>query len=259
MEESPQNLPSSLEDSPPAERFTVYTAIDLRGGQVVRLQQGDPGRQTTFSSDPAAVARRWLQAGARWLHVVNLDGAFDQGDAENQRALAAILEQAARYGTRVQFGGGLRSLPALHKAFEAGVERAVLGTAAVEQPDLLALALETFGPGRIALGLDARGGMVSVRGWGQTTTVQAGVLARRAAALGLRWAVHTDVARDGMGAGLNVEASLDIARGSGLQVIASGGAGSLEDIQRARRAGLAGVIVGRALYEGAIPLEAVEW
>src|SRR5690606_14845249 len=127
MEERLRVTPSSPDNFSQEKPFTVYPAIDLRNGQVVRLQQGDPDRQTTFSNDPTAVARRWLRAGARWLHVVSLDGAFDQPDAENRKALAAVLEQAAGSGAQVQFGGGLRGMPALHSAFEAVVSRAVLG------------------------------------------------------------------------------------------------------------------------------------
>jgi phosphoribosylformimino-5-aminoimidazole carboxamide ribotide isomerase len=150
--------------------FTVFPAVDLRRGQVVRLSEGDPDRQTHYASDPAAAARRWLSAGAGWLHVVNLDGAFDQPDAENRQALTAILKTAQEFAARVQFGGGLRSLAAIEAAFAVGVERVVLGTLAVEQPELAFEALHRWGADRIVLGLDARDGLVRVRGW------QSGVL-----------------------------------------------------------------------------------
>lgn len=140
--------------------FLVFPAIDLRAGQVVRLAEGDPARQTAYSNDPAAAARRWLSEGANWLHVVNLDGAFDQPDAANRAALRAILAVAAQAGAKVQFGGGLRSLDAVRQALDLGVARVVLGTLAVEQPDLLAQAVRQWGAERVAAGLDARDGII---------------------------------------------------------------------------------------------------
>ncbi len=231
--------------------FTVYPAIDLRRGRVVRLAQGDPDRETVYGSDPAAVAGRWLAAGTAWLHMVNLDGAFGEGGQANLEALRAILAT----GAQVQFGGGLRSLPDVESALEMGVARVVLGTAAVESPDLVAEALARFGPDRVAVALDVRDGRVQVRGWVEDAGRAAVDLAAELAALGLRTVVHTDVARDGVSRGLNVDASRRLAQATGLEVIASGGVASLEDIRAAREAGLAGVVVGRALYEGRVRLE----
>ena len=231
--------------------FTVYPAIDLRGGRVVRLQQGDPDRQTVYHDQPARVAARWLEAGAAWLHVVNLDGAFATPDAANRRALERILA----LGGAVQFGGGVRSLAAIEDLLALGVRRVVLGTVAVENPDLVAEALARFGAEAIAVGIDARDGRVRTRGWMQETSLTAVALAQQLAQFGLRTVVHTDIARDGVGAGVNVAASRALASATGLEVIASGGVASLEDICRARRAGLAGVVVGRALYEGQIDLQ----
>jgi len=232
--------------------FTIYPAIDLRQGKVVRLQQGDLKRQTVYGEDPAATARRWLESGAGWLHVVNLDGAFGESDAANRQALAEILEVAAEYDARVQFGGGMRSLVDVGRTLEMGVTRAVLGTLAAEQPEVLQSGVERFGAEHLAAGLDAREGLVRVRGWAEATNLRAVDLARQMAALGLRWLIFTDVARDGVGSGLNLESTLELAHSSGLNVIASGGVASLDDIQRTRTAGLPGVIVGRALYEGKI-------
>ena len=246
-----RNMNSSMNE------FIVYPAIDLRAGQVVRLNEGDPQRQTAYSSDPAAVAARWLLAGASWLHVVNLDGAFDQPDSANHAALEAILSVAETFGAKVQFGGGLRSLEAVQRALELGVERAVLGTLAVEQPEQLVEALDRWGAGRIAASLDARDGMVAVRGWQQDTqlTVLQAALEMRQA--GLRCLVFTDIARDGLQTGLNLPATVELAEQSGLAVIASGGVSSAQDIHAVRAAGLAGVIVGRALYEGTVDLSEV--
>ena len=235
--------------------FTIYPAIDLRRGQVVRLVQGDPGRETAYADDALAVARRWQRAGATWLHVVNLDGAFgDAGDA-NLEALSRILTT----GLRVQFGGGLRDLPAIRRALELGVERVVLGTVAVEEPALLEAALADFGPSRIAVAIDARDGWVRTRGWQHAGDIRAGALAARWAGMGGRWLIFTDIARDGTGGSVNVAATAALAEATGLRVIASGGVGALDDLRRVREVGLAGVIVGRALYEGQIDLsEALE-
>jgi len=230
--------------------FIIYPAIDMRAGQVVRLIQGDPARQTTFSNNPGEMARRWFEAGATWLHVVNLDGAFEEGDDANRAALAQILTIARSYNAQVQFGGGLRSLAALEQVLQAGVRRAILGPAAVQHPDLLADALRLFGPERIAAGLDARQGFVQVRGWQETTLIPAGQAATDFAHQGLRWLIFTDTDRDGTGRGLNLAATIDLARQSGLAVIASGGVNNQADIEAAQQAGLAGVIAGRALYDG---------
>ena len=235
--------------------FTLFPAIDLRQGQVVRLQQGDPDQRTTFSADPAAVAERWLTAGARWLHVVNLDGAFDEADQANQRALQAILRTADRYQGQVQFGGGIRSLPAIETALEMGVRRVVLGTVLAEQPEILSQALDRWGMERVAAGVDARRGIVQVHGWQRASQLQATELATRLAQTDLKWMIYTDIARDGMRSGLNLSATVELALRTGLAVVASGGVRDLEEIQAARSAGLAGVIIGRALYEGALDLQ----
>lgn len=232
--------------------FTVYPAIDLRQGQVVRLQQGDPARQTVYGRDPAATAQRWLEVGARWLHVVNLDGAFGERDSANQAALAAILQNAASYDAHVQFGGGLRSMESLARVLELGVERAILGTVAAEQPELLEQALKRFGRDHIAAAIDARQGQVQIRGWAQKTQISALNLGRRMATMGLLWVIFTDVSRDGLGRGLNITATQEMAKIPGLCLIASGGVDGPEDVRAAQQAGFAGVIVGRALYEGKV-------
>ncbi len=233
--------------------FTIYPAIDLRAGQVVRLAQGDPARQTVYGNDPAAVARRWQGEGAEWLHVVNLDGAFGEAEGPNALALKAILAT----GAQVQFGGGLRDRASLERALAAGVTRVVIGTAAIEQPELVAHAVRDFGAERVVVGSDARDGRVRVRGWADATDATAVDLAVQMRALGVAWCVFTDVARDGLGTGVNVPATAELARASGLNVIASGGVAGAEDVQHVRAAGLAGVIIGRALYEGHVVLKDV--
>lgn len=232
--------------------FIIFPAIDLRGGQVVRLKEGDPNRQTSYSSDPAGTARLWIEAGAHWLHVVNLNGAFGQPGGENEQALQKIVVETSRMGVQVQFGGGLRSLDAIEKVLDLGVSRAILGTLAIEQPNALAKALLRWGPDRIGASLDARDGRVQTRGWQKDTPLLAEDLAKTLRDSGLRWLVFTDIARDGLQTGLNLPATSALAQSSGLQVIASGGVSSLNDVRQAKEARLAGAIVGRALYEGAI-------
>jgi phosphoribosylformimino-5-aminoimidazole carboxamide ribotide isomerase len=231
--------------------WNVYPAIDLRRGRVVRLKQGDPKQETKYADDPLAVARRWQDAGAEWLHVVNLDGAFGERGAENRDALARILST----GLKVQFGGGLRDLADVRWALELGASRVVIGTAAVKDPALVEAALAAFGPGRVAVGIDARTGKVQTHGWKEAAPVTAVELAQRWADAGVRWTIFTDVARDGMGRGLNLEATTQLAQKTGLHVIASGGVASLDDVRQTYEAGLSGVIIGRALYEGQVALE----
>lgn len=237
--------------------FTVYPAIDLRGGKVVRLQEGDPARMTAYSDDPADTARRWLEAGAAWLHVVNLDGAFGESDDLNRDALKMILNVAKSFDAQVQFGGGLRSLEAIEPALSLGVNRVVLGTIAIDNPDVVADALKRFGAEQIAVGIDARDGFVRVRGWKDDSRVSAIDLALQMKMLGLQTIIFTDVSRDGLGSGLNITSTRELADSSGLEVIASGGVHTIDDVVAARDSKLAGVIIGRALYEGSIDLEQV--
>ena len=231
--------------------FIVYPAIDLRGGKVVRLKEGDPARITAYSADPVEMAQRWLDAGANWLHVVNLDGAFGESDNVNRSALEKIL----KLGMQVQFGGGLRSLDAIAQVLALGVSRVVLGTIAIEQPNVVAEALKQFGKEKIAVGIDARDGLVRVRGWKDDSGISATDLALQMRTLGLRTVIFTDIRRDGLGSGLNIPSTRELAEVSGLDVIASGGVHTLDDVMAAKEAGLAGVIVGRALYEGTLDLK----
>ncbi len=241
--------------------FTVYPAIDLRGGKVVRLSQGDPARQTVYGDDPAEVARQWLSAGARWLHVVNLDGAFGERDKANQEALRTVLQVAEEFGpdARVQFGGGLRSLDDVARVLALEVGRAILGTAAIEAPEIVGQAVRRFGADSVAVGIDARGNRVRVRGWVEETQVDPVTLGKELYDRGLRTVVFTNIARDGVGTGVDLASTRRLADATGLYVIASGGVASLNDVARVRTAGLSGVIIGRALYEGQIDLkEALE-
>jgi phosphoribosylformimino-5-aminoimidazole carboxamide ribotide isomerase len=219
----------------------------------VRLAQGEPDRQTVYGDDPRAFAKRWQAAGAQWLHVVNLDGAFSQASTANRAALQRIIS----LGLKVQFGGGLRDEAAIRTALEGGVQRVVIGTAALENPALVDWALEAYGPQRVAVGIDARDGFVRTRGWSEQTAIAASDLARDLRRRGLVWCIFTDISRDGLQTGVNLPATTELAQASGLRVIASGGVASSEEVLRIQAAGLAGVVIGRALYEGKIQLKEV--
>jgi phosphoribosylformimino-5-aminoimidazole carboxamide ribotide isomerase len=231
----------------------IYPAIDLRQGKTVRLRQGDPDQATVYDANPVKTAERWVEAGAEWLHIVNLDGAFGV-DSPNSKVVQRILDNV---DVPVQFGGGLRNFEAIEDAFDLGVARVVLGTAAANNPDLFKLALAKYGPESVAVGLDARGGLIATHGWKTVSDTPALDLARRLADLGARVAVYTDIGRDGMLTGVDVDGTAALAEASGLSVIASGGVASLDDIRRLLAVadrGIEGVIIGQALYTGAITL-----
>ncbi len=239
----------------------VFPAIDLKGGRCVRLRQGDPNAERVYSEDPAAVARHWVTGGASWLHVVNLDGAFQGGGLRSGGALPLNLlrlqEILQAVDSPIQFGGGLRSLEDIDLVLQLGATRVVLGSVAVHHPDVVRQALKRFGPERVVVALDARGGYVVTHGWLETSNVPVIALGKAMRQMGVLRAVYTDTRRDGMLSGVDVEGATLLARQSGLLVIASGGVGSLEDVRRLRAAaqfGVEGVIIGQALYSGAISL-----
>jgi phosphoribosylformimino-5-aminoimidazole carboxamide ribotide isomerase len=232
----------------------VIPAIDLRGGRCVRLQQGDYGRETIFGEDPAAMAALWEAEGASRIHLVDLDGARD-GQPVNVAAVRAILD---RVSVPCQLGGGIRDDATAEAWLSEGVERVIVGTQALRDPEWFGRLAERH-PGRVVLGLDARGGMVATSGWLDVSAVPAIELARRFDALPLGAVVYTDIARDGMLEGPNVEATRALADELRVPVIASGGVGTLADLERLDSAGIVGCIVGRALYEGRFRLsEALE-
>jgi len=234
----------------------LYPAIDLKGGRAVRLLRGDMDAATVYNDDPVAQARAFRDAGFQWLHVVDLDGAF-AGHPANAEAVQRIVEAV---DLPVQLGGGIRDHATIGRWMEAGVERVVLGTAAVKDPDLVIAACREY-PGHIAVGIDARDGFVATEGWAEVSTLAAEDLARRFEAAGVAAIVHTDVGRDGALTGVNAEATAALARAIDTPVIASGGVADLDDLRRLRAvedAGIAGVIVGRALYDGRVtPNEAL--
>jgi len=231
----------------------VIPAIDLKGGEVVRLAQGDPLRQTSYSSDPIAVAKRWEDEGAPILHLVDLDGAFS--GSPRQLAVAADVAKAVK--VPIQLGGGLRSLAALEQAFASGIERVVLGTAAIEDETFLIAACRRY-PGRVVLGIDARDGKVAIRGWAKHTGLEATELAARSADLPLAAIIYTDIRRDGMLTGPNAEALQRVSQASRHPLIASGGIATLDDVKRMAAlepSRIIGVLIGKALYEGSFSLK----
>jgi len=227
----------------------VIPAIDLKDEKCVRLYQGDYSRETVFSQDPIEVARRWQQLGARRLHVVDLDGA-----AQGQLCHASLIEEMVRsVEIPLQLGGGIRRLETVEQVLELGVERAILGTVAIEDPDLIRKACEKFGE-RIIVSIDARNGYVATHGWRQKTRVTAIALAQSMAALGVRRFIYTDITRDGTLTEPSFRAIARLVGKTNLPIIASGGISSMEHLRKLARLGVEGAIVGRALYTGDIDL-----
>lgn len=235
--------------------FTVYPALDLRRGEVVRLKRGDPGQQTTYGSDPLDIIQGWLDQGVKWLHMINLDGAFGEIGSVNYKRIGKISQIINANGASVQYGGGLRSIDAINTVLQLGISRAILGTIAIEDPAIIDQAIELYGPDRIVVSLDASDGYIRTRGWLKETPIKAIPLGKQLYAQGVRWAIHTDISRDGMGSGANIDDSAALAQASGLNVIVAGGVNYSSDLAAAREAGLAGIIVGRAIYEGSIGID----
>ncbi len=232
----------------------IYPAIDIRGGRCVRLTEGRFDSETVFAEDPAEMAIKWAACGAEWLHLVDLDGAV-AGEGRNIPVIRRILEKVK---LPVELGGGIRNLETIENLLSLGVERAILGSAAVKNPQLVEEACRKF-PGHIAVGIDAKHGEVATEGWLEGSGIAATELAKRMAQYGVSKIIFTDISRDGMLSGINAEATAEIAKASGIEVIASGGVASLEDIRRVKayeKAGVTGCIIGKALYTGAVDLKA---
>jgi phosphoribosylformimino-5-aminoimidazole carboxamide ribotide isomerase len=230
--------------------FTLYPAIDLKAGQVVRLKRGEMAEATVYAEDPAEQARAFAAQGFQWLHVVDLDGAF-AGRPANAQAVARIVDAVS---LPIQLGGGIRSIETVEAWLEGGVSRVILGSAAVKNPPLVRQACRAF-PGRIAVGIDARGGLVATEGWAETSTLSARDLALRLEDAGAAAIIYTDIERDGMLSGVNLEATRALAEALATPVIASGGIAGLQDLaalKAAAASGIAGAILGRSLYEGRI-------
>jgi phosphoribosylformimino-5-aminoimidazole carboxamide ribotide isomerase len=227
----------------------IFPAIDLQGGRCVRLTQGDFARSQEFSDDPAAVARRWQSSGGYWLHVVDLDGAR-AGTPQNLEAIRAIR---AAITMPIEVGGGLRTLESVAALFDLGIDRAILGTAALKDRAFLRACLARWGE-RIAVGLDARNGLVATDGWLETSTTSALTLAQELAAEGVARFIYTDIARDGMLSGPNLKSLAQLQQAIAQPIIASGGVSSLADLRTLAELHVEGAIVGRALYTGEVSL-----
>jgi phosphoribosylformimino-5-aminoimidazole carboxamide ribotide isomerase len=230
--------------------FTVFPAIDLRDGKVVRLAQGDPARQTIYGDDPLAWAERWQSEGAEWLHVINLSGAFEEDSNSNLAALKAILMT----GLKIEFGGGIRGREHIVTALQLGVQRVFLGTAAIENPGLVDWAISEYGPAHIAGDIGARDGQVMIKGWQEATSMNVLEVGKRFRNQGIQWCVLTDIRRDGVNTGVDISGAVKLQEETGLHVVGSGGVSSLRDVKRTCQSGLAGVIIGRGLYDGNISL-----
>jgi len=228
----------------------IYPAIDLKDGNCVRLLQGRPQDATVYGADPVAMATRWAEEGAEYLHVVDLDGAFT-GKGKNLEAVSRICKTVG--GLPVQLGGGIRTMEDIEKRLVLGVARVILGTAAISDPEFTAEAAKCF-PEQIMAGIDAKDGFAAVRGWVEVTKVRAAELAKQLRDLGISTCVYTDISKDGMLQGPNLEATLEMQQQSGMELIASGGIGSLEDIRALKNLGIHGAITGKALYDGRIRL-----
>jgi len=232
----------------------VIPAIDLKNGSCVRLLQGRETDVTVYDENPVAVARQFAAAGARMIHVVDLDGAFQGGESPNRAVVKQIVKAV---DVPVQFGGGIRSVADVQQLCDAGVKRVVLGTVAAESPELLQDMITRFGE-KICVGVDAKDGQVTTRGWQTVTHIKAVDLARSVVSAGVHRLIYTDISRDGMLAGPNIEQTVAVARAAKVPVTASGGVSSLDDVKRLRDAGeplLDSVIVGKALYEQKFRLE----
>ena len=237
----------------------VIPAIDLRQGKPVRLAQGRKDAVTVYGDNPVEIATAFAREGAQLLHLVDLDAAFSESNSANRNVLRNIIRSI---DISIQLGGGLRSTTEVGQILDLGVERVVIGTVAVESPETLAEMLRLFGPKRVVVGIDAKQGQAVTHGWETSQRVDALMLSRQVAATGVERIIYTDVGRDGMLTGVNIDQTCRIAEGSGLKVTASGGVSSLEDIERLNAAsscGIDSVIVGKALYEGRFTLaEAVK-
>jgi phosphoribosylformimino-5-aminoimidazole carboxamide ribotide isomerase len=232
----------------------IFPAVDIRGGKCVRLRQGRAEAETVFSHDPVAMGLKWQAAGASWLHVVDLDGAF----SSRPQNLEVIRRLRQALTIPMELGGGIRTLETVAAYIDLGIDRLILGTAVLKDPDLVARTCQTY-PGRIAIGLDARDGFLSVEGWTETSPKTALEVAQTLVELKPAALIYTDIARDGVKRGVNVEATRALAQAIDLPVIASGGVSSLSDIEALlplEPLGVVGVIVGRALYDGSLDLAA---
>lgn len=229
----------------------LYPAIDIINQQAVRLVQGDYARETVYDKDPVKVAKKWEDAGASFIHVVDLDGAKD-GSWHNKEVISTIAKSVK---IPVQTGGGIRSMEDIKERLESGINRVILGTIAIKEPHLVKEAVTTFGSDRIVVGIDAKDGLVAIHGWEEVSTMTALSLCQEVKAMGVKTIIYTDIAKDGMMAGPNLEQTKLLIDATGLDIIASGGVSSYDDLVNVQSIKAEGVILGKSLYVGAIDLE----
>jgi phosphoribosylformimino-5-aminoimidazole carboxamide ribotide isomerase len=234
--------------------FTIYPAIDLREGIVVRLRKGNPNNQTTYSNDAKVVANNWLEAGAKWLHLVNLDGAFGDNTKLNWDAINQIII-ATKNKISIQLGGGIRDLASIDKVLSAGINRVILGTAIIENIDFAKQAIKKFGREKIVFGLDAKNRKLMTRGWQSNSGIQLNEFIKKLSSIGAATIIYTNIDTDGMGTGNDIDTTVEMVKLSDMQVIASGGIGSLADVKKVKSAGINGLIIGKALYDKKFTLE----
>lgn len=228
----------------------IYPAVDIRAGKCVRLTQGEFDKQTIYADNPVDMAVKWEQAGAQYLHVVDLDGARS-GKSQN---IDVISEIAAKIAIPVQLGGGIRTIATIEDAISRGIKRVILGTSAVKQPELVKQAVNSFGE-NVVIGIDAKDGMVAIEGWEKTSEFKAVDFAKRMESLGIQTIIYTDISRDGMLSGPNLKAMEEMVKAVSIDIIASGGVGKIEDISNLKCVGVSGAIVGRALYTQDVDLK----
>jgi phosphoribosylformimino-5-aminoimidazole carboxamide ribotide isomerase len=229
----------------------LYPAIDVKNGKCVRLKQGQFDQETVYSNSPADIAKRWEEAGSSFIHVVDLDGALD-GKWTNKEAISSIVKAVK---IPVQTGGGVRSLNDIKLRLEVGINRVILGTLAIKQPEIVKEAIDLFGAEKIVVGIDAKDGMVAVHGWEEVSSVSALDLCLKMKAYGVTTIVYTDIAKDGMMSGPNIEQTKALVEKTGLDIIASGGVSNIEDLKNVASINAEGAIIGKALYTDAINLE----
>ncbi|WP_058485099.1 1-(5-phosphoribosyl)-5-[(5-phosphoribosylamino)methylideneamino]imidazole-4-carboxamide isomerase [Defluviitalea phaphyphila] len=229
----------------------IYPAIDIKGGKCVRLSQGRFDKVTVYEKNPVKIAKKWEESGAKFIHLVDLDGAL-LGEEVNKNVIKEII---GAVNIPVQTGGGIRNIKSIEDRLSLGVERVIIGTAAVKNPNLVKEAVKTFGEDKIVVGIDAKNGKVAVEGWEKLSDISAIELCLRMKDMGVKTIIYTDIAKDGMLSGVNVESTKELIESTGLDIIASGGVATMSDLEKVSNIGVEGVIIGKALYQGSIDLK----
>lgn len=229
----------------------IYPAIDIKDGKCVRLSQGCFDKVTVYGENPVEIAKQWVKEGASFIHLVDLDGAL-LGEQANKKVIKEIAQSV---GIPIQTGGGIRSIDTIKDRLSLGVDRVIIGTAAVKNPDLVREAIMTFGANKIIIGIDAKDGRVAVEGWEEVSSLSAVDLCLQMKEIGVKTIIYTDISKDGMLCGVNIEATKELIDKTGMEIIASGGVANLSDLEKVSVIGVEGVIIGKALYQGSVDLK----